>query len=120
MLKKSAHDKVWAAKKVGKLVAPERCSNCGSLGRLQCHHKDYTRPLDVTWLCATCHRNIHVQQGARFWRTKLTQFQVDEIRHRYKSRQLGPTQEELAKEYGVSTKCIYRIISFRSWKGVRD
>ncbi len=118
--KKNVYDRVATAKKRGKLVAPERCSNCGSLGRLQCHHKDYSRPLAVTWLCGTCHRHNHVLQGEKCSWAKLTQVQVDEIRHRYKGKRLGVTQKRLASEYGVSIKCVSDIILYRNWKGVRD
>jgi hypothetical protein len=28
--------------------------------RLEAHHTDYSRPLEVEWLCVSCHRNHHV------------------------------------------------------------
>lgn len=31
------------------------CSVCGS-DRAQAHHDDYSRPLDVRWMCFRCHR----------------------------------------------------------------
>jgi hypothetical protein len=31
------------------------CVHCGSL-RVQAHHHDYSRPLDIVWVCFTCHR----------------------------------------------------------------
>lgn len=46
----------------GKVVKPERCENCGkhAAGRgLHGHHKDYSRPLDVEWLCVECHAAAH-------------------------------------------------------------
>lgn len=33
----------------------EPCANCGAL-KVQAHHRDYARPLDVIWLCVPCHR----------------------------------------------------------------
>lgn len=35
------------------------CSICGTSKHVHGHHKDYSRPLDVTWLCAKCHQRIH-------------------------------------------------------------
>jgi len=34
------------------------CYNCGSK-RSQAHHPDYSKPLDVVWLCRTCHLAAH-------------------------------------------------------------
>ncbi len=42
----------------GKLVRPAACENCGGdwngLG-IDAHHTDYTKPLEVVWLCHLCH-----------------------------------------------------------------
>jgi hypothetical protein len=35
------------------------CVVCGSNKRVHGHHKDYSKPLDVTWLCTQCHQRIH-------------------------------------------------------------
>ena len=43
-------------KKRGKLV-PLPCT-CGSM-RVQMHHPDYDRPLDVVWMCRPCHLAHH-------------------------------------------------------------
>lgn len=36
------------------------CEHCGN-PKSQAHHSDYSRPLDVTWLCFRCHKNQHGQ-----------------------------------------------------------
>lgn len=60
--------KNWARKQVlnavyrGKLVKPDACEMCGtatSKAQLHGHHADYARPLDVEWLCRSCHRAVH-------------------------------------------------------------
>lgn len=38
-----------------KLRAPTKCEACGATGRIEAHHEDYDRPLDVRWLCTRCH-----------------------------------------------------------------
>lgn len=35
------------------------CAICGTQKNVQGHHKDYSRPLDVVWLCAQCHHRVH-------------------------------------------------------------
>jgi hypothetical protein len=40
----------------GKLVRPSRCSECGAEAkRIEGHHDDYSRPLEIRWLCKRCH-----------------------------------------------------------------
>lgn len=49
---------------------------------------------------------------------KLTVKQVKEIREKYNPYVYG--KQKLAKEYGVSTSVVYRIIKGRSWKNYND
>lgn len=55
-----AHNKIERAVKTGMVKKPNNCKECGSLGRLEAHHVDYTKPLDVVWLCVPCHRALHL------------------------------------------------------------
>jgi len=44
----------------GELVRPAHCEQCSATGRaIQAHHDDYNRPLDVRWLCRSCHMAWH-------------------------------------------------------------
>lgn len=55
-----AHRAVRVAIRKGTLIKPEKCSDCGKHGRLHAHHwKGYDNPLDVEWLCASCHASRH-------------------------------------------------------------
>lgn len=38
-------------------LVPTPCVHCGE-ARVQAHHRDYDKPLDVVWCCFTCHREI--------------------------------------------------------------
>lgn len=59
---RSAHTKVAAAIRSGRLIPAMACQRCGhdfsEYGR-EAHHPDYGRPLDVEWLCRRCHRKHH-------------------------------------------------------------
>lgn len=52
--------KVFRAIESGKLTR-EPCSVCGATEYVDGHHNDYTKPLDVVWLCRTHHRRLHQQ-----------------------------------------------------------
>lgn len=39
----------------GRVKRPAKCSACGKPGGVQAHHKDYSKPLKVKWLCQSCH-----------------------------------------------------------------
>jgi hypothetical protein len=43
----------------GQMMKPDRCALCKTVGPVQQHHPDYRRPLDVVWVCALCHTEIH-------------------------------------------------------------
>ena len=43
----------------GSISKPLVCSNCGKISKIEGHHYDYSKPLDVLWLCNPCHRNVH-------------------------------------------------------------
>ena len=43
------------------LISRGKCVNCESMERVHGHHDDYSKPLDVVWLCATCHPKHHAK-----------------------------------------------------------
>ena len=58
-LKQQAYWKVKYALKTGKLKRPDTCSMCSERKKIEGHHYDYNKPLDVTWVCRQCHATIH-------------------------------------------------------------
>lgn len=54
--KQYARAALHTAIKNGTIVKPTRCERCGNLANyLEGHHHDYSKPLDVEWLCRPCH-----------------------------------------------------------------
>lgn len=70
--KRSPDPQRWRARsalkraiKKGIVVRPATCEHCGATGvRIQGHHHDYMKPLDVWWLCQPCHGAAHRSQSA--------------------------------------------------------
>ncbi len=56
----NTHQRVYVAIRDGKLVKPSKCSECGQHGLVQGHHEDYSKPLEVVWLCPKCHKSRHL------------------------------------------------------------
>jgi hypothetical protein len=54
-----AHNYVALAIKFGNLVRPETCEKCKKQCKPHAHHHDYTKPLDVIWVCPKCHGEEH-------------------------------------------------------------
>ena len=66
--KKNAYYVVDAAIKAGVIERPHVCSGCGCSDeehRIEAHHHDYSRPLDVIWLCTPCHRRMDARRRER-------------------------------------------------------
>jgi hypothetical protein len=54
-VQQEAHKMVLYALKLNVLKKSETCEICKDTLKLQGHHKDYNKPLDVQWLCKKCH-----------------------------------------------------------------
>lgn len=58
--KKHATTVVNNALRDGRLIRG-KCESCGTGDRVEGHHDDYSKPLQVRWLCAPCHGSHHAQ-----------------------------------------------------------
>jgi len=60
--KRRAHKIVETALLSGKIIR-ESCARCGDRDS-QAHHEDYSRPLDLVWLCPKHHKERHRELDA--------------------------------------------------------
>ena len=56
---KQAHGMIKYQIKIGKIKRPEKCSICNKSENIHAHHADYSKPLEIIWLCASCHNFLH-------------------------------------------------------------
>jgi hypothetical protein len=57
-----ARNRLNLAIRRGRLVKPRECGSCEQVVASRClhgHHPDYSKPLEVEWLCAACHSELH-------------------------------------------------------------
>ncbi len=57
--KRNAHLAVQYEIRSGRMTRPEKCERCGGSYGIHGHHDDYSKPLEVTWLCRFCHGARH-------------------------------------------------------------
>lgn len=63
--KDRARRAVQRAVREGKLSKPECCERCKGQAAprdLHGHHDDYSKPLEIKWLCRTCHKLEHADE----------------------------------------------------------
>jgi len=69
----------------GVLVRSKCCDLCNDQGKIQAHHIDYGKPIDITWLCTKCHAKVHSSQDHPLNPKNNTQtpmpYVVEEYRH---------------------------------------
>lgn len=63
--RKALCSKVYLAVKRGEIVRGLTCEECSSSNHIDAHHDDYSKPLDVRWLCRKCHNKWHKHNTAK-------------------------------------------------------
>lgn len=57
--KYQAHSKVNYALRSGKIEKAKACELCNKNDDLHAHHSNYMQPLNINWLCRSCHMLKH-------------------------------------------------------------
>lgn len=68
--KRAAHYAVAKAIRA-EILKKQPCEKCGAV-KVQAHHDDYSKPLEVRWLCVPHHNEHHVAERDREIIAKLT------------------------------------------------
>lgn len=58
-----ARSKLSNAIRDGKILRPNKCDRCGKKCTPDGHHWNYAYPLNVIWLCRSCHKIVHFKFG---------------------------------------------------------
>ena len=61
------HVAVREALRTGRIVKPNKCSNpnCNNTNKIESHHPDYSKELEVMWLCRSCHGLLRKNNNKR-------------------------------------------------------
>ena len=62
-IKVIARRMLYNALRRGDVEKRKDCEKCHSKGKIQGHHCDYSKPLEVNWLCRPCHNEWHRLNG---------------------------------------------------------
>jgi len=73
IIKNSALIAVKKAVDSGDIIKSKFCESCETIGRVEGHHHDYAKPLEVEWLCSQCHRDWHCEHGEALNANKLVE-----------------------------------------------
>lgn len=68
-MKNYAHGVVRHAKETG-VIEPKPCEVCGEI-EVDAHHDDYEKPLEIRWLCRTCHLKLHFRLAHKIKSSKF-------------------------------------------------
>lgn len=109
------------------LIKPTKCSCCGEEKELQAHHEDYSKPLEIIWLCAKCHSALHkqkrIENGFEYKQTRYIKkgyknkgkskpYKKDERYIRaLELRRQGYTYQQIANNTGISKSQIYKWLN---------
>lgn len=99
----------------GKLKKPERCQVCGQVPskRIEAHHTDYSKPLEIIWCCTKCHELLDQERRIEAnepYHARVRPVICIETGERYKSiaaasRAIGRAPNSISQSLKLGCKC---------------
>lgn len=93
------------------LLIRENCEICNK-SNTHAHHEDYSKPLEVKWLCPTCHSNLHNKEREKYYEINKNPLIPKAIELREKGMSYG----EISKELNMSRSQVYKWINNPPYK----
>ena len=78
------------------ILKKQPCEGCLSEKRVEKHHEDYGKPLDVRWVCRRCHSRIHM-----FGIQWLGKHDVRVLQRQREDQELEPITRWIRKMWGL-------------------
>ena len=92
-------------------ITPQPCEVCGKLNTGG-HHDDYSKPLEVRWLCPYHHRKLHAPQEAKQYIKKGHIYpKHTSLQDAISLRSEGKTYKEIGVTLGVSKGTAYKWLN---------
>jgi transposase-like protein len=112
-----AHITVQTAMRRGVLVR-QPCEDCGA-EKTHAHHDDYSKPLDVRWLCQSCHHAHHSalrpprkSRVSVAGRAAAIAQHLNDCRDKARTmRNAGATYPEIAATFGITKGTAFKWVN---------
>jgi len=108
--KYQAQRKVQNAIQTGKIIRGN-CKEC-NIPNAHAHHEDYSKPMEIIWLCAKCHSKLHNEDRKKYYEINKNPLISKAIELRNENKSYG----EISKLLNISRSQVYKWINNPPYK----